>query len=382
VFGRPGWFPGPEADLRVEQFLPTLGFRDAVATHTLRTQRELARRGMGGRIWAEQWHPAMARLVRRYQAFQPSRRGANRTLLLYQASTGSRGLVDFLLDRVEPKTLYYHNITPAHFFEPYDGPAAANLMRGRQELARLARVVPVALAASNFNAAELRALGVQDVRVIPPWMPNRVHGKPDPRIRSRLLEAKSGIDVLFVGRVVPNKGHLHLLRVLAALRAAVDSRARLLIVGAAGPTAYMRMLHAARERLCPQGAVFVGSVSDSTLATHYSTADVFLSLSEHEGFGIPLIEAMRHQLPVVAFDAGATEETLGGAGVLLRTLDAAVIAELVGRIARDESLRNRIVEGQNRRLAALDQVPRPEQTVAALRACWDITDGRPYNPGR
>lgn len=357
------------SSLAVHQFLPTFGHRDAIANITHETRRALRQAGIAGGIWAEGIHPANMRHASFYPAYAKRRRRPRRArdVIFYQASTGSRGLVDFLLERPEPKTLCYHNITPAEFFEPYDPGDALLLARGREELKLLAAQVPVALADSEYNARELRAAGVADVRVVPPYLPPKLDTPADRSVASRLRETKKGIDVLFVGRVVPNKGHLHLLRAFAALRAAVDPGARLFIVGSWGPDAYIHELFRLRERLGLEGVTFTGSVSEATLSAYYEDADVYLSMSQHEGYGLPLIEAMRTGVPVVAYDAGAVSETLGGSGVLVRTLDPPLVAELVGRLARDGDLRARVVEGQLERVREVERAPRDEPIVEAVR---------------
>lgn len=356
--------------IEVHQFLPTLGFRDAVASHTLETQRAVAEAGFRGGIWAEDVHPELRRRARPYTDYLRLRAARRRdNVLLYQASTGSHGIVDFFLEQPGPKTLYYHNITPPEFFEPYDPAAAATLARGREELKMLVERVPVAMSASEFNARELSELGASQVAVIPPYLSRALGSSPSAAQTSWLRRTKKGLDLLFVSRIVPHKGHFHLLRVFAAIRAAVDPQARLFVVGAWGPDAYMRELFRLRERLClTEGVAFTGSVSESHLVSYYMEADVYLSMSQHEGFGLPLVEAMRFGLPVVAYDAGGVAETLGGSGVLVRTLDTALIAELVGRIGTDSSLRDQILERQRARLSEIESLERDRLQVAAIRS--------------
>jgi glycosyltransferase involved in cell wall biosynthesis len=356
------------ARTEAHQFLPSLGWRDAVGTHTLEMRRALAEAGIKGGVFAEEMHGEFFRTAAppdAYPGLRSARAGGN--VLVYQASTGSRGVVEMLAGRPEPKVVYYHNVTPARFFEPYVPGAALNLRWGREELRMLAPHVKVAMANSEYSAGELHELGVEDVRVVPPYLQPTIDAAPNPDHAGWLRRTKRGIDVLAVGRVVPHKGHLHLLRAFAALRAAVDPGARLFIVGAWGPEDYMRAIFRLRERLGAESVVFTGSVSEASLAAHYQEADVFLSLSEHEGFGLPLIEAMRKGRPVVAYAGGAVGETLDGAGVLLDTLDPPTAAEVVGRVAADEDLRASIVAGQRRRVAELDRLPRDSEVVRAVR---------------
>lgn len=357
---------------RVEQFLPSLGFRDAVGTHALVSQRALREDGIRGGLWVEEVHPRLSRHARIYTDYPRTRSArSGRDVLLYQASTGSRGMADFLGERGERKLLYYHNVTPAEFFEPYDAGGAMTLARGREELKRLAPRMRLAMANSEYSADELRRLGLRDVRVVPPYLPPGLDAPPNPDHAEWLRRTKTGIDVLFVGRISPNKGHLHLLRAFAALRGAVDPGARLFVVGQPGPETYVREVSRVRERLGSAGIVFTGSVDDSRLVAHYREADVLCCLSEHEGFGLPLIEAMRAGLPVVAYDGGAVGETLGGAGVLLRTLDPPFVAEIVHRVATDDRLREEIRAEQAERVAALERLPRDELLVDAVRTVLD-----------
>jgi glycosyltransferase involved in cell wall biosynthesis len=353
---------------QVHQFLPSLGHRDAVGNHTLTTQDVLASAGIRGGIWAEDVHPEYRRRGRPfvdYARVRTARGGGN--VLLYQASTGSNGMVDFLLARSERLLIYYHNITPSEFFEPYDPASAVVLQRGRLELERICSRIDHAIANSDYSAKELRALGVEDVEVFAPY-PSRLETEPSRSHSQWLRKTKDGIDVLFVGRVVPNKGHLHLLRAFAALRAGADAAPRLFVVGSWGPPAYMRAVHSVRDRLGPDGVVLAGSITEARLAAHHKEADVYLSLSEHEGFAVPVADALRAGIPVVAYDSGAVGETLGGSGVLLRTLDPGLIAEVVHRVATDSDLRRKIVERQYERVAELDRIPRDEVLLRSVRS--------------
>ncbi|MGH9223415.1 MAG: glycosyltransferase [Acidimicrobiales bacterium] len=351
------------------QFLPSLGWRDAVGTHTLETRRALASAGISGGIWAEEVHGHMARSARPPDGY-PRRRSARRggNVIVYQASTGSDGVAAFVGARPEAKVLYYHNVTPARFFEHYQPAAAVNLAWGREELERLVPRCRVFMANSEFSALDLKELGATDIRVMPPYLPPSVHAAPNPTHAAWLRKTKRGSDLLTVARIAPNKGHAHLLRAFAAYRAAVDPHARLFAVGAWGPEPYIRKLFALRRQLDLEGVAFVGSVTDETLAAHYQEADVYVSMSEHEGFGLPLVEAMRKGLPVVAYaGGGAVAETMGGGGLLVGTLDPPTVAEVVARLAGDDALRESVLRAQARRLAALDGVPRDAMVVQAVQ---------------
>jgi len=358
----------------VHQFLPSLAPRDAIGNHTLGTLRALRRAGVAGGIWAEYVHGKLFGVAKRYQKYpgwlSGLRRG--RRALLYQSSTGSDGLVDFLARRGEPLAICYHNITPAEFFDGYDAIAAGRCRKGREELSRLVPRATSFLADSRFNASELRSLGAEDVAVVFPYVGSGNVAEPDPEHERRLRTGKRGIDLLFVGRMMPHKGVLHLVRAAAALRAGGDVPVRLFLVGADGPAAHMAVLRRLAETLRLEDTVFItGSMPDDQLAAHYATADLFVCLSEHEGFCIPLLEAMRAGLPVVAYDAGAVAETLGGCGVLLGTTHPMLVAETLSRVAADEALRRRLRDRQLSRVAELDGFDRDAALLSALRPVLD-----------
>ncbi|MBO0704076.1 MAG: glycosyltransferase family 4 protein [Candidatus Dormibacteraeota bacterium] len=352
--------------LEVHQFVPCLLPMDAVGNHTLGVHGALEHAGVHGGIWAISVHEELSGLGKPYGRYPRSGHGGPR-LVLYQAASVAGSLVDFVLGLSERKTLYYHNVTPPEFFEPYEPEIARGLRQAREEVERVAAQARVAIAASAYNARELYAVGVPEVVVIPPYLTPGRATEPQPELLEELRETKRGLDLLFVGRLAPNKGHEHLIRLTSVIRSAIEPDVRLFLVGGPGPPAYMRALRRLIDQIAPGAVLLTGGVSDEALAAYYATADVFVSTSQHEGFGIPLLEAMRAGVPIVAYDAGAVGETLGGAGVLVETTDPTVLAEIVTRIARDERLRAELCQGQRARATELEGFNRDGQLIEALR---------------
>jgi glycosyltransferase involved in cell wall biosynthesis len=256
------------------------------------------------------------------------------------------------------KVLQYHNITPASFFAPYD-PALFRLAAlGRRELATLAGHVDLALGDSEFNRQELEALGFTPTGVMPIAVNTARITDAPPRPALERILADGLINVLFVGRIVPNKRIEDHIRLAEQYKRYVDAYYRFIFVGRYdGLPRYYAQIRALLDQyeMLPDRFWFTGPVPDEDLAAFYRWADAYVSLSEHEGFCVPLVEAMAADVPIVAYAAGAVPETLGGAGLLFAPKDLEVAAELLGSVVYDRSLRGRVLDGQRRRL--LDFAP-------------------------
>jgi L-malate glycosyltransferase len=272
------------------------------------------------------------------------------------------------------RVLQYHNITPAAFFAPYDAGMFRLAALGRRELRTLAGRVDLALGDSEFNRLELEALGFHPTGVLPIAVNlERLTDAPRRPPLERIL-SDGLINILFVGRIVPNKRIEDHIRLAEVYKRYVDSYYRFIFVGRSdGLPRYYAMIRAliAEYRMLPDRFVFTGSVPDDDLAAYYRWADAYVSLSEHEGFCVPLVEAMGTDVPVLAYAAGAVPETLGGAGVLFSPKDLELAAEMLGTLVYDRRVRRQVLEGQRRRVRdfAPDRIDaRLRQTLAGLGA--------------
>ncbi|HEX6974059.1 MAG TPA: glycosyltransferase family 4 protein [Vicinamibacterales bacterium] len=252
------------------------------------------------------------------------------------------------------RVLQYHNITPASFFAPYDAGLFRLAALGRQELKTLVGRVDLALGDSDFNRQELAEMGFAPTGVMPIAVnTERITNAP----RRPALEKILGdglINILFVGRIVPNKRIEDHIRLAELYKRNVDSYYRFIFVGRTDgiPRYYAQVRALINEfQMLPDRFWFTGPVPDEDLAAFYRWADVYVSLSEHEGFCVPLVEAMAADVPVLAYAAGAVPETLGGAGVLFSPKDLEFAAEMLGTLVYDRAVRDRVLEGQRRRLA-------------------------------
>ena len=252
------------------------------------------------------------------------------------------------------KALRYHNITPPDFFQDFYEPTARILRAGREQIKALAGTAQVNLAVSEFNAAELRANGYTAVGVVPLLL-DFAHLRSAANGATRAKYDDGRINILFVGRGVPNKRIEDLLAAFHYFQKYIEPRSRLIHAGSyVGLERYQALVFTRARKLQLNHVELTGSIPQAELNACYQSVHVFLSMSEHEGFCIPLIEAMVNDVPILAFAAGAVPETLAGAGVLFNAKRFDLVAEMLGRLVRDTSLRDAVLAGQRQRLASYE----------------------------
>jgi glycosyltransferase involved in cell wall biosynthesis len=249
--------------------------------------------------------------------------------------------------------LVYHNITPPEYFVGVHKELVKLCFRGRRELTAYVNRCDIALGDSEFNRRELEALGFGNTAVLP-VVPDFSHLDVPPH---RLVAAGFDDDwtnVMFVGRVIPNKRFETVIRAFHVYRTRHNPRARLLLVGSySGFERYQSMLQALVTTLGTPDVHFLGHVSNEELTALYDIADVFLCASEHEGFCVPLIEAFYKRVPVMAYAATAVPATMDGGGVLYDTTEPFHIARLLDAVAGDSRLQEAILASQDAALARL-----------------------------
>jgi glycosyltransferase involved in cell wall biosynthesis len=334
----------------VHQLLAALSYGDAIGNEALAIQSVLRRAGYDSEIFAEKVHPRVAHLARPLWAYE--RVSSPSTVCLYHFSIGSAAgrLIYHAPDRL---VAIYHNITPAHFFLGFHQHLAGLCHHGRRELETFAARTELGLGDSEFNRQELEDAGFARTAVLPIVLDLERYDRPAAPVVGRLY-GDARTNVLFVGRIIPNKKIDDLIRVFAAYQRWVDPVSRLLLVGDyRGHERYYQRLLELVDELRLDEVVFTGQVDDDELLAYYRAADVFLCLSEHEGFCVPLQEAMLFRVPVIAFDAGAVRETLAGGGILLREKKPEEVAELIGQVLGDPGLKASVLATQDRAVARL-----------------------------
>lgn len=348
----------------MHQVLAGAGPGDAITDQALRWRSVLRRWGYRSEIIAEHVHPDLAPEVHRLDGSGP-RRVHDADVLLLHYSIWSSG-VDFALGHGAPIAMLYHNVTPGRFLVDANPHVAAMCDEGRARLPELTGRLEAIVSDSAFNAIDVRDAGLGEATVVPLLI--TPHPMPD-----RVRPPQGDPHLLSVGRVVPNKRLEDALRVHAMLRRAHAPGARLSLVGAwEGFETYRNALLALSESLGADGVRFTGRLTDAERDAVYASASVYLCTSHHEGFCLPLIEALQHGTPVVARAAGAVPETLGDAGIVLTDDDPAVFAEAALEASRSTALRATLAEAARARLAELD----PARTEVRMReALAPVLDG-------
>jgi glycosyltransferase involved in cell wall biosynthesis len=356
--------------VRVVQYLPDLVPHDAISDHARRVQTALRAGGHESTIRAAHVDRSLRRDACRWDPTDP--RPDREVLALYHASTGSP-MAAWLADRGRSGqriAVDYHNITPARYFDRWLPAAAERCRAARRELLALAPLAGLAVADSGYNEAELGTAGYAPTATCPLLVDlDAYRMAPDERTLERLEEerAAGGGSWLFVGRVAPNKCQHDVIAAFAVYRRLHDPGARLTLVGGPSAPRYLRALQMLCAELGVADAVtFLAGVAHRELLARFRTADVFVCLSEHEGFCVPLLEAMVLGTPIVAYAAAAVPETVGLAGALLDDKDPLVVAEAVADLLGDPGRRAGLVDAGRRRAEEYSLAVTSKRLVSTL----------------
>ncbi|WP_061218837.1 glycosyltransferase family 4 protein [Leptospira weilii] len=327
---------------QIQQFSAGFNPGDAISNQMLEIRNHLKDLEYKGDIFSENIGASKLPFVKKYKTYGKS----SKDILFYHHSIHS-GVFDFLKSFRSPRILIYHNVTPHHFFESYDLKMTYLLKKGREELKEMIDRFDLVLAVSKFNQKELEELGFQNVGILPiTYQLTKNFAK--------LEKTNSPIKkILFVGRITPNKRQDDLIRLAYAYKSMISDQFEFYLAGFSSKELYLyreeleRMLDFYDLR---KNILITGFLSDIELKNLYQEADAFVSMSEHEGFCVPLIEAMIHRIPILAYSGGAVPETLNGAGILFKEKKFPDLAILLNKILTDISFKNRILTNQDLRL--------------------------------
>jgi glycosyltransferase involved in cell wall biosynthesis len=349
----------------IHQVLSHLAANDAVGNEALLIRRYLRQRGLASQIYADHLDHRLRRWARPLDRFESE--VGNDDIILWHFSTGSR-IMDWIKSLGQPTIMRYHNVTPDKFFRRIHHQAAFDARLGRHQLQLASEMVELAVGVSEYNRSELVAAGYKETAVAPFIQDFEAFQPARPGPFSRRFNG-GGPNLLHVGRLAPQKRIDQIIKTFYFLKR-IEGGARLFIVGGdAGFETYAAGLEKLCNKLNLNDVYFVGQVDHTALTEYYSLADIYLCLSEHEGFCVPLVEAMTADLAVIARAAAAIPETLGEAGLLLAEPHPAQVAEAIALLSHDSDLRQNIIDGQRRRLKELD----PSSAFSKL---WDLLKPR------
>jgi len=348
--------------MRVVQLLAGYADGDAISAEARLMQRSL--RAAGG--LCELFAPSTSIAPRRADecGTLEQLRLESSDLLIFHYSTDSAATALFLAASC-PKVVRYHNVTPDSFFRGLDPAVAAELRRAHARLGEVVQAAREVWCVSDFNAAGFPAELTTPVTTVPLFSEvSSARAAPDPDMLARLGGGLTNF--FFVGRMAPNKSLETLIEAYAWYHRCVSANSRLVLAGSEWSCPrYFTLLRLYAARLNLPNVLFLDYVSDEQLAACYSSAQLFVCASRHEGYCLPLVDAMRYDIPVLANHCGGMPQTLGEGGVLLEQATPREWGSAMQLLASDEALRQQVLAGQRRRLVQLDQ-PRDAELAALV----------------
>lgn len=332
---------------KIDQLMAGFGDGDAISNAAVIIRDALRELGYDSDIYAppDRVSPSLRDACRPLEAYDPPPDSVS----IYHYGIASPATEVFLSARTR-KIIIYHNITPPEYFDGFEDSVAEQLRGARIELTEVAGRADAVWAVSSFNASELNEMGISPVHIFElPFSRKPLDLPPAAEVLGRLATPLKTI--IFVGRIAPNKRLEDLFKTFAWYHKTINPQSRLVVIGSnRSCPRYYTMLRMMTGDLDIPNICLEGFASPAGLATYYQLSDLYLSTSEHEGYCLPLLEAMYKNLPVVARSIGGVPEAMGDAGVRYKDLDHRELAELVHLVLSDNGLREQILDGQRRRL--------------------------------
>lgn len=358
---------------RIHQLMASITVGDAISDEAFEFRRMLRMAGYESEIFCDRAHPKLHDEVYHFEDYMQISGSDELVILHYSIGTDVSKMAYHIPDR---KILIYHNITPWHFVAGLHDTLPAELFTGRKELAAFADRTVLAIGDSEYNRRELEDLGFKETAVMPiPINFSRFDGVEPDRITLETFNDHK-LNIVFVGRVIPNKKHEDVILAYAHYKKYISHDSRLIFVGEHGSfESYRSLLTQLIAEIDLPDVVFTNHVTFPQLVAYYKLADVFLCMSEHEGFCVPLLEAMYFDVPVIAYDVGPIPDTMGGAGVLVEEKNYAYIAEMIDLVCNDTLYRERVLDGQRRRLRRFTEIAYDEILLGHIDRALSLISG-------
>lgn len=346
--------------MKINQFHSGTAVGDAITNEMLLIKDILIKNGYDSEIYAEHIAEPLKKDIKDIKSYK----GDKDSILIVHHSMGT-DMFDHVVSLPDKKILIYHNITPEHFFE--DETIKKYIRIGLKQTRDYNKYIDVAYADSNFSRKEMIDMGYKDVGIIPVQVSLDRFDHVD--LKEALdKELQKQHNIIFVGRVVKNKKQVDVIKTFAVYHRYFDLNAKLFIIGDTSNRQYVNEVNETiNEFELSQNIVLTGKVDESSLKTYYKNACVFLCMSEHEGFGVPLLEAMKMNVPLLAFDSSAILETMGGAGIGFDEKNYSMLAALINEINTNEVLHDNIIKIQNKRIEKLAHTDTEKLILEAIK---------------
>jgi glycosyltransferase involved in cell wall biosynthesis len=333
--------------LTINQTLPTVSYGDAVSNSAIAIMKVLREIGYKSDIFAQDIHPKVQKYVKHIDKYE----GRDKSdILIHHFSTGSE-VNDYVCNlKNTRKIMVYHNITPKEFFDGYNAVSYSLCKKGRQQLIEGKDTYEMALAVSEYNRKELDEIGYRNTKVLPIIIDfSDFKQEPDGKVIKKYSDGNTNI--LFLGRIAPNKKQEDIIKSFYYYKKYIDKQSRLFIVGSYnGMERYYNELKELVKYLDLEDVYFTGHIPFKEMLSYYHIADLFLCMSEHEGFCVPLVESMYFKVPIIAYNSCAVPETLGKAGIIVNQKDYRFIAEIINQVIQNKELRDKLIKNQIERL--------------------------------
>ncbi|MCX9081136.1 MAG: glycosyltransferase [Candidatus Methanoperedens sp.] len=338
--------------MQIHQILPTISYGDAIGNDVLEIKAALETWGFKSEIFAQHIHPKLSHIAKPYTEYLKFSSPEN--ILIFHFSIGS-DLSGFVKTLPDKKILIYHNITPYSYFKGINDILVNLCINGRKELAEYSNLVNLALGDSEYNRMELEELGFKNTGVLPIIVDfESYEQEPDHEILKKFNDDFTNF--IFVGRISPNKKQEDIIRTFYYYNKCIDPKSRLFLVGSYdGMEKYYELLEQLVKRLNLNNVYITGQVNFKELLAYYKLADIFISMSEHEGFCVPLLESMYFGIPIVAYNSTAIPYTLDHSGLLFNEKRYDEVGELVNILLKSQKLKNKIIQKQKARLKEFDE---------------------------
>ncbi|MCG7848371.1 MAG: glycosyltransferase family 4 protein [ANME-2 cluster archaeon] len=331
--------------MEIHQILPALSYEDAVSNDAIEIRNVLRNMGYVSNIYAKYVHEQISKATYPLKKYKKN----PNNIVIYHFSLGDLDVTKFVKLLPDIKVLMYHNITPHYYFKGINDELAQLCRNGRYELKSLSKDIKLALGVSEYNRKELLDYGFINTDVLPIIVDfSKYDLIPNNKIIQNFDDGY--VNLLFVGRIAPNKKQEDLIKTFIYYKR-INPKSRLFIIGSPeGMDKYYAKLQFLIEKLDLNDVFLTGKVEYEDLLAYYTIADVFISMSEHEGFCVPLIEAMYFKVPIIAYNSTAIPDTLNHAGILINKKKYVEIAEMIELIVKNHDLQTRLIDGQTHRL--------------------------------